>query len=225
MTANYNIEAINVVLLEILEEIVVSIMDGTIENESDDNLVRTVTPLQCAVNMVTTENGDSQSSEITETAHAIEDGCKNDKHHHVEEESKVLPSDNVPQKESDSKMAYVVEKGSVSIDVECSRVSSGGDALSSESGHVEPTPTPEEGPLGDAMMQHVAADVLAEKIEPAEERSVKERCDVLIGKEGPAAAAAAAPEKPDPPRKNRFSRGWKRMKRTFRALLCCCCRG
>jgi len=57
----YNINEINVVLLEILEDLVVGILDGTYAEEDDESLVRLVTPLLVAINIGTTSSGDAQS--------------------------------------------------------------------------------------------------------------------------------------------------------------------
>lgn len=225
----YNIDEINIILLDILEEIILGIIDGTYENESDANLILLVTPLLLAVSMGT-QIGDSLP--CPETALVIESADDDDQHHDVEEPTDI-PTENIPQQEGDPAMEDVVEEGDsviedvaeeeaiIFVDMDCSNLPSGGDAPSSGSGPVEPTPNPEDGPVGDAVMLHVAV-VSVEKIEPAKEQLVNDKREDSIGEEGPVAAAAAAPEKRDPPRRNRVSRGWKRIKRTFRALCCCC---
>ncbi|XP_029345574.1 uncharacterized protein LOC115034090 [Acyrthosiphon pisum] len=61
MAVNYNINAVNGVLLEILEEIIVGIMNGSYEDESDENIVPVVTFLLSAIGSDTTSSGDALS--------------------------------------------------------------------------------------------------------------------------------------------------------------------
>jgi len=61
MAVNYNIDAINDVLLEILEEIIVAIMNGSYEDESDENLVPVVECILSAIGSDTTSSGDALS--------------------------------------------------------------------------------------------------------------------------------------------------------------------
>jgi len=62
MAANYNINALNVVLIEILDEIVADIMDSTFADESDESLVRLVTPLYNLDTTIHANNMDLSSS-------------------------------------------------------------------------------------------------------------------------------------------------------------------
>jgi len=61
MAVNYNISAINDVLLGILEEITVGITNGSYEDESDENLVPVVKCILSAIGGDTTSSGDALS--------------------------------------------------------------------------------------------------------------------------------------------------------------------
>jgi len=62
MTVNNNSNEVQAALLEILEVIVIGIMEGVYEDESDDeNLIRLVTDLLSSIGMDTTSSGDVQS--------------------------------------------------------------------------------------------------------------------------------------------------------------------
>lgn len=61
MAVNYNTNAINYLLVEILEEIIVGIMDGSYEDETDENLVPVVKCLLSAIGSDTTSRGNELS--------------------------------------------------------------------------------------------------------------------------------------------------------------------
>ncbi|KAL4084554.1 hypothetical protein QTP88_027501 [Uroleucon formosanum] len=236
MTANYhNIEAINSILLEILEDIVVGIMDGYFADENDEYLVYFITFFLSVINMGTSSSEDEQTtgSELKEHNPILEDAVRKDEEN-IEEsislhsdglpsgdalfsatESEIVPiseaaplGDNTAEEDDGSKMSEVVEGDLILLASSC--MSSCGDAPPSESWPVDPTPTPEDIPLGDIR----CADVLDEIIEPVKGMAVMNSFGELVGWLDP----AVAPGKCDPPRRNRFSSRWKSVKRIFRAL-------
>ncbi|XP_060873584.1 uncharacterized protein LOC132947337 [Metopolophium dirhodum] len=236
-TNNYNIDAVNVILLEILEDIVVNIMEGTYADETDEYLVGLVTLLLSAIDSgATIASGDDQTPESEpEGQNPILGGADGQEFDEDAEESVSLHSDGLPsgdalssaaeselapipeaaplgnnntvQEDDDSKISEAEEDHSVLLASSCT--SSCGDAPSSESGPVDPTPTPEGGPLDDVLRTE---DVLDEKIEPARGIVVKNSLGELVGWLDP----AAAPGKIDPPRTR-----WKSVRRFFRGLCCC----
>ncbi|XP_060879687.1 uncharacterized protein LOC132951768 [Metopolophium dirhodum] len=202
-TNYYNIDAVNVILLEILEDIVVNIMDGTYADETDEYLVGLVTLLLSAIDSgATTASGDDQTPESEpEGQNPILGGADGQEFDEDAEESVSLHSDGLPS----------------------------GDALSSAA-ESELAPIPEAAPLGnnntvqeddnskisEAEEDHsvllASSYVLDEKIEPARGIVVKNSLGELVGWLDP----AAAPGKIDPP-----STRWKSVRRFFRALCCC----
>ncbi|XP_060874649.1 uncharacterized protein LOC132948263 [Metopolophium dirhodum] len=202
-TNYYNIDAVNVILLEILEDIVVNIMDGTYADETDEYLVGLVTLLLSAIDSgATTASGDDQTLESEpEGQNPILGGADGQEFDEDAEESVSLHSGGLPS----------------------------GDALSSAA-ESELAPIPEAAPLGhnntvqeddnskisEAEEDHsvllASSYVLDEKIEPARGIVVKNSLGELVGWLDP----AAAPGKIDPPRTR-----WKSVRRFFRALCCC----
>ncbi|KAL4121578.1 hypothetical protein QTP88_014065 [Uroleucon formosanum] len=221
MADNYNnIEAINIILLQILEDIVVNIIDGTYADENDEYLVDLTTPLLSAVNMDTTSSEDEQTtgSEPKEHNPILEDAVRKDEGN-IEEsislhtdkllsddalfpatESELVPiseaaplGNNTVKEDDGSKMSEVVEDDFILSASSC--MSSCGDALPSESLPVDPTPTPEGVPLGDI----ICAEVLNEIIEPVKGMAVMNSYDFPRGGKAPkafSALCAAANEKP-----------------------------
>ncbi|XP_060872429.1 uncharacterized protein LOC132946444 [Metopolophium dirhodum] len=202
-TNYYNIDAVNVILHEILEDIVVNIMDGTYADETDEYLVGLVTLLLSAIDSgATTASGDDQTPESEpEGQNPILGGADEQEFDEDAEESVSLHSDGLPS----------------------------GDALSSAA-ESELAPIPEAAPLGnnntvqeddnskisEAEEDHsvllASSYALDEKIEPARGIIVKNSLGELVGW----LDLAAASGKIDPPRTR-----WKSVRRFFRALCCC----
>ncbi|KAL4089798.1 hypothetical protein QTP88_024762 [Uroleucon formosanum] len=202
MAANYlNIETINIILLDILEDIVVNIMDGTYADEEDEYLVSLITLLLSAINMGTTSREDEQTTESNPKDYnpILEDVVRKDEENI--EESISLHSDELPSgdalfsaaeselvliseaaplgnntaKEDDGLKMSEVVKGDFILSAS-SYMSSCGDASPSDSGPVDPTPTPEDVPFGDIM----CAEVLDEIIEPVKCMAVMNSFDKKV---------------------------------------------
>jgi len=73
MAVNCNIDAINIVLLEIFEEIIVGIMNGSYEDESDKKLVPVVEFILSAIDSDTTLSGDTLYPEWAEPVDILSD--------------------------------------------------------------------------------------------------------------------------------------------------------
>jgi len=73
MAVNYNIDAINVVLLEIFEEIIVGIMNGSYEDESDESLVPVVEFILSAIASDTNLSGDTLSPDSVDPSPILEE--------------------------------------------------------------------------------------------------------------------------------------------------------
>jgi len=116
------------------------------------------------------------------------------------------------QEDDSSKVSSVFDDENILLAF--SSMQPNGDALFSDSGLVNTTPTAEGGPLGDVML----VEVMGVEIEPAKGIAVHNSFGELIGRLVP----AVSPRKGDPPgRRSRLSIGWKRVKRTFCSLCYC----
>jgi len=169
----YNIEAINIILLDILEDIVVNIMDGIYVDENDEYLVYLITPLLSAINIGRTLSED----EPKEHNPILKDAVRKDEEN-IEESislhsdelpsgdelvlaSKAAPLGNNTVREDDgSKLSKVVEGDFILSVSSCTS--------SLESGPVDPTPTPKNVLLDEIM----CAEVLDEVIEPVKGMAV-----------------------------------------------------
>jgi len=198
MAINQNINEINAVLFEILEGIVTCIIDGGYDDcKDDDHLIRTVETLLSVMVSNTSFSGDALSPESQEP----------------EVDSTTIPEDapldHAVQKDYNENVVSAVKPFFLASDT-----STSGDAPSSKLELDDTTPTVVDGPLADLAKDYA---VLGEHQQPVEGMQVLNSLEELVGKLDP----ATTPGKCVPPRPNKFSTGWKRVKRIFRALCCC----
>jgi len=206
-TQYYNIDraALNVIIMDILEDILANVTEATYADGTDDHLVRLIAPLLSTIATVAT----SAMSDDVQTPESVG-------------REPTLGGVVSGEPDEDHEVTASFDRGDGLLP--------SGDALSpatESSSELAPTPAV-TAPLAvhDAAVKGLSEaeaeeqlrpedDVSVEKTEPARGEAVFNNFGEIVGWLDPAAPAPAVPE---PPRKSR----WNSVKRFFRGLCCCC---
>jgi len=221
MADNYNTEELNAILSENIEAIVRNITNNDfIYYEYDDDQIVTVVVESLTFVLIKNVSSTEEAVSITEimdheddcaTATIPEDATSTRTQVPTCLRSGLVGAGAVPTlddvQKGDDNVINPVDPLFLATDT-----STIGDAPFEKLEHDETTPISEDGPLPDAVEDVVSGAVGSDKemtVPNSDERNV-DRLDTEV-----------ASVKCNPPRRNRFSAGWKRVKRIFCALCCC----
>jgi len=198
-TQYYNVDraALNVIIIEILEDILANVMEGTYADDTDDHLVRLIASLLSTIDTVATSASDDvQTPEsvgrdptlggVGREDLALEVSVSFDRGDGLTSGDALPPATESELAQTPAVAAPLAETNTV--------------GELSEAAEVE-----------DHSVVSQEDDVSDEKIEPARGEAVFNKFGELVGWSDPAAAVC------DPPRKR-----WNSVRRFFRGLCCCC---